>query len=87
MMIVRHDNFRKNYKKRILLFSKLDKKFKERLHLFIEDPLSPELKDHKLAGSLMGFRGFSVTGDVRVIYRVIGGNIELYDIGSHNQVY
>ena len=87
MMVVRHSQFGKNYKKRILPYSHLDKKFEERLRLFIKDPLSPELKEHKLVGSLMGFRAFSVTGDIRVIYRIIEGNIELYDIGTHNQVY
>ena len=43
--------------------------------------------DHKLIGSLEGFRSFSITGDIRVVYRKDGAEIELYDIGTHNQVY
>ena len=87
MIISRHQNFRKNYQKRILPYKNLDKKFEERLKLFLLDPKSPELKDHKLIGSLSGLRSFSVTGDIRVVYRKVGDAIELYDIGSHNQVY
>ncbi|MDO8609629.1 MAG: type II toxin-antitoxin system mRNA interferase toxin, RelE/StbE family [bacterium] len=48
---------------------------------------NPLLKDHKLIGSLNGLRAFSITGDVRVVYRIEGDILELYDIGSHNQVY
>lgn len=87
MIIRRHRQFLKNYKKRILTHLNLDKKFEERLNLFIQDSKNPKLKDHKLLGSLEGFRAFSVTGDIRVVYRVIEGVIEFYDIGSHNQVY
>ena len=87
MIIVRHNTFKKNYKKRIFPNKNLDKKFEERLNLFIGNPRNPELKDHKLAGSLKGLRAFSVTGDVRVVYRINKDVMELYDIGSHNQVY
>lgn len=87
MIIRRHRQFLKNYKKRILTHRNLDKKFEDRLNLFIQDAKNPILKNHKLLGSLEGFRAFSVTGDIRVVYRIIEGAIELYDIGSHNQVY
>lgn len=34
------------------------------------------------------FWAFSVTGDIRVIYRMLSEDeAELFDIGSHNQVY
>lgn len=79
--------FTKNYKKRILQNPSLTKKFQERTRLFKVDPKHKSLKDHKLTGSLLGFRAFSITGDIRVIYRKEGDLILLYDIGSHNQVY
>ncbi|MBI3486516.1 type II toxin-antitoxin system YafQ family toxin [Candidatus Daviesbacteria bacterium] len=47
----------------------------------------PTLKDHKLIGKKFGFRAFSVTGDIRVVYKLINSDVWLYDIGSHNQVY
>jgi len=87
MIVIRHSHFRKNYQKRILPHPIIDRKFEEKLRLFIQNPKNPELKNHKLLGPLKGFRVFSVTGDIRVIYRIIGDIIELYDIGSHNQVY
>ncbi len=87
MIIKRHRQFLKNYKKRILSLSNLNRKFEERLNLFIKDSKDPQLKDHKLFGQLKGLRAFSVAGDIRVVYRINGGVIELYDIGSHNQVY
>lgn len=87
MIIRRHRQFLKNYKKRIFLHRNLDKKFEEKLNLFIQDSKNLKLKDHKLLGSFEGFKAFSVTGDIRVVYRVVEGVIELYDIGNHNQVY
>lgn len=87
MIIRRHPQFLKNYKKRVLAYPNLDKKFEERLKLFLQDAKNPVLKDHKLVGVLEGLRAFSVAGDVRVVYRIIKGVLELYDIGSHNQVY
>ena len=48
MIIKRHRQFLKNYKKRILSLSNLNRKFEERLNLFIKDSKDPQLKDHKL---------------------------------------
>lgn len=87
MNIRRHAQFLKSYKKRILPYPRLNKKFEERVSLFIQDAQNQLLKDHKLVGSLQGLRAFSVTGDIRVVYRLSGEILELYDIGSHNQVY
>lgn len=87
MTLRRHRQFIRHYKKRILSYPEIDKKFEERLNLFIQDAKHPLLKDHKLSGRLEGLRAFSITGDIRVVYRLIGQSIELYDIGSHNQVY
>lgn len=60
---------------------------KERLSMFITNPRHPLLHDHALKGNRSGHRSFSVTGDIRIIYRVIDDAIELLDIGTHNQVY
>ena len=87
MRIKYHREFLKSYKKRIAPYPKLEKQFKKQLERFIKDPKHPLLKNHKLIGRKKSFRAFSVTGDIRVVYRVIDGAIWLYDIGSHNQVY
>jgi addiction module RelE/StbE family toxin len=87
MIIVRHRIFVRNYRKRILPDKKLVKRFEQRLKLFVVNQKEIVLKDHALIGAGKGFRSFSITGDIRVIYRKVGDVIELYDVGSHNQVY
>lgn len=66
-----HKNFLKSYSKRIIRNLNLDKRF----------------KDHALTGSIKGYRAFSVTGDVRVVYERVDDGVLLHDIGTHNQVY
>lgn len=87
MKIQYHKEFLKSYNKRISPYPKLELQFKLQLEKLIINPKDPSLKDHKLIGKRKSFRAFSVTGDIRVIYKIIENNIWLYDIGSHNQVY
>jgi addiction module RelE/StbE family toxin len=87
MKIKYHKEFVKNYKKRIESHPKLVKKFKEQLEKFIDNPSEPSVRDHKLIGKKQDFRAFSVTGDIRVVYKIVSGELWLYDIGSHNQIY
>lgn len=87
MKVNYHKNFVKSYEKRILHNASLDRKFKERLKLFIEDSQTSILKDHALKGAKIKYRAFSITGDVRVIYEKVNNGILLLDIGTHNQVY
>lgn len=87
MQIKYHHQFIKSYKKRIRCYSSLAQKFQSRLKIFMNDPTNPILKNHRLTGDLKGYWSFSVTGDVRIIYRVENDELLLYDIGTHNQVY
>lgn len=87
MQIKYHKEFIKNYKKRITPHPKLVSQFQKQLSKFIQNANDPILKDHKLVGKKLGFRAFSVTGDIRVVYKLINSDLWLYDIGSHNQVY
>ncbi len=87
MIVKPHPHFKKSYKKRIFSNKDLVNKVQERLEQFIQDPFSSLLKDHSLTGDMKGFRAFSVTGDIRIVYYVEDGTIRLYDIGTHNQVY
>ncbi len=80
--------FLKHYKKRILPHKNLDKKFQQRRSLFLIDPTNPLLKDHQLAGDKKHYRAFSITGDIRVVYKKEDERtVRFYDIGTHNQVY
>ncbi len=87
MKILYHRIFIKNYKKRISPYPKLENQFKEQLEKFIKNPNDVSLKDHKLIGKKKNFRSFSISGDIRVIYLIVGDSVWLYDVGIHNQVY
>ena len=87
MKIEYHKNFVKNFKKRIRPNNSLNKKFQERLVLFISDPTNIVLKNHRLTGTKRDLYAFSVAGDVRVLYEISGQTYRFIDIGSHNQVY
>ncbi len=79
--------FKKHYLKRIYSNKNLDSQFVERHGLFISDPNNPLLRDHALGGKMKGFRSFSITGDIRVIYYIFDDAAYFVDIGTHNQVY
>lgn len=81
-------SFKKSFKKRIAANIKLSDKFKERIDLFSQENCHPVLRDHQLSGKMKHYRSFSITGNYRVIYRVIDDNtVAFVDIGTHNQVY
>jgi addiction module RelE/StbE family toxin len=86
-MIEYHRIFLKHFENRLASNSSLVLKFKEKIKLLENDPNNPSLKSHNLSGSKKGFRSFSLTGDMRVVYKIEGRTIRLYDVGTHNQVY
>lgn len=87
MNIIYHRIFLKHLKKRILPNIALTKKFKARIEIFTQNPTNPILLDHALGGDYAGYRSFSITGDVRVVYKKTVNSIICIDIGSHNQLY
>ena len=87
MNILYTSRFKKHYKKRIQTNQKLVKRFKERISTFIKVPNDQILDDHALKGAKASYRSFSITGDIRVVYRLNNGDAIFYDIGTHNQVY
>ncbi len=82
-----HRTFIKHFRQRIAPKPKLVVQFGRRLTELVEGRPSDLLKDHSLSGAMHGLRAFSVTGDIRVIYRESEHERRLLDIGSHNQVY
>ncbi|MEK7503992.1 MAG: type II toxin-antitoxin system YafQ family toxin [Patescibacteria group bacterium] len=85
--LVYHQQFRKHYKKRIQPNLKLRSRFEERLKLWIVNKNDPILKDHSLSGDKAEYRAFWITGNIRVTYKIYDKDVELYDVGTHNQVY
>ena len=88
MKIEMHKSFLNSLQKRVFQNKKLYERYKVRLMLFQFDRGDPTLKDHALTGGKLGYISFSVTGDVRVVYKMVDVDTVLFvDIGSHNQVY
>lgn len=88
MTIELHPQFKKSYKKRIATTPKLTKQVSIKLALFQKTPTHPLIKDHSLKGEKNDLRAFSITGDIRIVYKKISAShILLLDIGTHNQVY
>lgn len=80
--------FFKHFAQRIKRNTILSRAFDRRIEMFIANPEHPLLRTHPLKGSKKGLVAFSVTGDVRVLYRVIDAStVEFIDIGTHAQVY
>lgn len=87
MNVVYTARFRKHFRKRIRELPALHKKFEDRMTRFKENPRDSLLRDHALSGNLKGYRSFSITGDIRVIYFIRDETIHFVDIGSHAQMY
>lgn len=88
MRIIFTTKFRKSLKIRIVNNKSLYRKFEERARLFGINPNSPLLRNHKLTGNKTGLSSFSVTGDIRIVYKQKDENTAYFlDIGTHNQVY
>ena len=79
--------FIKIFKKRFSHKSNVHARFDQRLLEFVSNPNDPKLSDHSLKGRLGGYRSFSITGDIRVVYYVHNNTAYFVDIGTHNQVY
>ncbi|OGY18050.1 MAG: hypothetical protein A2784_05050 [Candidatus Chisholmbacteria bacterium RIFCSPHIGHO2_01_FULL_48_12] len=88
MEIRYHAKFLKHYRQRIQRSVGLRQRLEDRVESFTKDPGDEGLQDHPLKGKKLGLRAFSVTGDVRIVYRWIGKNVvQFLDVGGHNQVY
>ena len=88
MQIETLSNFKKSYTKRFRHNKKIVIKINRRIDLFRNDPKNPILDEHSLKGSKIGYRSFSITGNIRIIYLPIyPSKVLFYDIGTHNQVY
>ncbi len=87
MKIVFHKYFNKSYKKSPL---KIQKKFKERFKIFIENKYSPILENHALCGEWKEFRSINITGDYRALYHYLDIKediIEFFVIDTHSNLY
>jgi addiction module RelE/StbE family toxin len=82
--------YKKKFEKRLTkLPPKLKQKTLHTIEKFIKNPHDPTLRNHALKGALYGVRAFSVTGDIRVIFKPYDNYVVvvMLDVGIHNQVY
>jgi addiction module RelE/StbE family toxin len=85
MHIRRTHTFEKQFKK---LPTKIQSKFDERFLLWSADPEDSRLRVHSLHGNYKGYWSFSVTGDVRALYRYEGSEVIIFAlIGTHSELY
>ena len=66
---------------------KIQKKFKERVALFKENPRHPSLRVHKLKGDMVPFESMNVTGDFRALFVREGVKVIFHRIGTHSELY
>lgn len=57
------------------------------LRRFTADPKDPLLRVHKLKGDLSAYWAFSVDDDLRMLFRWVGDEAFLVNLGSHDEVY
>jgi mRNA-degrading endonuclease YafQ of YafQ-DinJ toxin-antitoxin module len=57
------------------------------LRRFAADPMDPLLRTHKVTGDLEAYWSFTVDGDLRVLFRWLGDEAFLVNVGTHDQVY
>ena len=80
--------FRKVFNKHTRKNKLLEKKFWEKLEVFITDPFHSSLRTHKLSGRLDKLWSYSVDYDCRVIfYFDTSKKVVFIDIGTHDEVY
>jgi len=81
-------SFQRAFKKRIKGNRKLERKFWQRVEVFIANPHDSQLRTHKLSGELKDQWSFTVDYDVRVVFSFLPKNRALFEeIGSHDEVY
>jgi len=85
MKVKFHRNFEKLYDK---LPDKIQKRFEERLIIFVGNPSDPTLRDHSLTGEWQGCRSINITGDYRALYEAQDEETIIFvAIGTHSQLY
>lgn len=57
------------------------------LRRFTSDPRDPLLRVHKLKGELSEYWSLTVDDDLRLLFRWIGDEAFLVNLGSHDEVY
>lgn len=91
--LILNSSFKRAFKLIIKRRPDLKTKIEAKLRLLAEDPYNPILRTHKLKGKLSGAWACSVEYDCRIVFcfeqnqETLEEEINLIDIGTHDQVY
>ena len=88
--IVWDNKFKRIYKRWSKKHPDLADSFRDKMALFVSEPLHPSLRTHSLSGILKGLWSLRISYDYRLIFRFIGKGkrkVLLIDIGTHEDVY
>lgn len=74
--------------KTLTKYPDLNEEIENRVLWFRKNPKDTRLKDHALKKKMKGKYAFSITNDIRIIYRWVGKNkAQFLNIGKHIDVY
>lgn len=87
--LITAEPFLKQAKKFLKKHPDLGDTYKAVLALLRQDPFTPSLRAHQLRGDLEGYWGVRINYDYRLVVtiRITAREIELFDIGTHDEVY
>lgn len=81
-------SFKKSFRKRIKGIEPEEKRFYQKLKIFLSNPHHPSLKTHKLSGELKDLWSFSIDYDLRIVFYFSAPSKAVFiDIGTHDEVY
>lgn len=63
------------------------RRLRERLTLFVANPLDPILRNHPLKGAYKEYRSIDIAGDLRALYVQKGNETIFTLVGTHSQLY
>jgi addiction module RelE/StbE family toxin len=81
--------FNKQFEKDLKKLSvKQRSKMGDRLRLFEIDQYNRLLRNHALNGKYLGYRSINISGDIRILYKLIDEDTALFvQIGTHSELY
>ncbi|MBI4064797.1 type II toxin-antitoxin system mRNA interferase toxin, RelE/StbE family [Candidatus Gottesmanbacteria bacterium] len=80
--------YHKSYQKLVTSHPEHIKEIAKRIQWFRRNPFDTRLRNHKLYGHLEGRCAFSITDDIRIVYRWRGNaTAQFLDIGGHEKLY
>lgn len=67
--------------------TKIQKKFADRLDIYLTDDSREILRIHILRGNKYPLQSMNITGDYRALFIATKSKITFYEIGTHSELY